>query len=257
MQKLLALLLLITFACAILPAQEESTNESNSWSSEMWEQHKVAISLVGTVLFIVLAIAFLRYEDKARAGKMEAYAQKHGWDFVHHDNGELDKFLDTLCPGRKYHAYHIRQVQVSNPRILMFEIVFQDLNSARAKPRTATACLTELARNEPGRPQVVVYPTAHGGDDNEVDIGNEAFAEEFTVISDDSMPAIRMVSPEFQQTLLEYVKRDDAVPIRYEINPGHLFTVTTSLRDLTDEEDMDRMLAVTQKVASMINSRTK
>jgi len=65
------------------------------------------------------------------------------------------------------------------------------------------------------------------------------------------------VSPEVRQALLEYVKRDDASRVRFEINAGFLFPVTAGLRDLTEEEDMDGMLAVTLEVVAAINAQTR
>lgn len=258
MRILLTLLLLTSFACAIVFAQDEPTREQDSWITNMWNSHKGLITLAGVVIFIFLAITFARYESKARAGKMEAYAQKHGWEFVHRDNGELDTLLESLCPGRKYYAYNVRQVQTRSPRVLMFEITYHDPTSAHAKPLSSTACLAELARNESGRSDLVIYPTVHFDfTSDKIDLGDKAFAEEFTVISADSTTATRMVSLQLRQALLEDVKRDGAVPIRFEIYPGHLLAVTESLRDLTKEGDMDRMLAVTREVAAAINAQMR
>jgi hypothetical protein len=254
---LLPLLFLIIFTCAPLPAQEKSADNPDSWSSDMWEKHKGAISIGGAVLFIILSIVLLRHQSNARAAKMEAYAQTRGWEFVHHDDGELNKLLKTLCPGWDYWPFNIRQVQVRGPRMLMFEVVFQDPMSVKPKPLPATACLVELARNEPGRPQVVIYRYAHRGD-NEVNFDDAAFAQEFSVSSEDSMAALRIVSPDVRQALLKHLKLvDDAFRMRFEVNAGYLFTVTEGLRDLTDEEDMDSMLAVTLEVAAAINAQTR
>ena len=256
MRILLTLLLLTSFASAIVFAQDEPTSEQDSWITTMWNAHKGLITLGGVIAFIVLAIVFARYESVARAGRMEAYAQKHGWGFVRRDNGELDTLMESLCPGRKYYAYNVRQVQARNPRVLMFEITYQDPNSVRAKPLSATACLAELSRKDSGHSGVVIYPTVHFDfTSDKIDLGDKAFAEEFTVASADSATAMRMVSVQLRQALLEDVKRDGAVPIRFEIYPGHLLAVTESLRDLTKEEDMDRMLALTQEVAQAVNAQ--
>jgi len=256
MQNLLAFFLFTLFSCTLLFAQDEPSGGQVSWITGMWNAHKGMITLVGAVLLIVLAVFLMRYESKVRAGRMKAYAQKHGWAFLHHDNGELDRLLDTLCPGRKYHAYNIRQVQAHKPSLLMFEITYNDPASAHAKPLTATVCLAELARPEPGRPEVQIYPMNHlDFTKDRIDTKDKAFAKEFTVASSDAATATRLVPTTLRQALLADVNRGGAVPIRFEIYPGHLLAVTDTMRDLTREEDMDRMLAMTREVAAAIDAQ--
>jgi hypothetical protein len=223
----------------------------------MWNTYKIPIIIIGVLAVITLVLVLARRAESAHAKKVEAHAKANGWTYSRQDNQGVSKLLDTVFPEQSFFVYNLREVRAAAPRVLLFDSQHRDPANAKNKV-TSTGCLIELSRNETDRPMTEIYPmTAFDSilGSNVVDLKDEAFAKEFTVMSPDSSRVSQVVTPQIRRLLLEDVKRDSSEPISVIINSGHVLLLSGTIHLVENGGRLNTLVELTEAIASAVESR--
>jgi hypothetical protein len=219
-------------------------------NADMWDAIKIPVIVVAVIAVIVLIILLLRRSENAHAQKAEELARTKGWKFFRNDEHGLAARIEAILPGERLFAYNVREVKSDSPRVMLFDCEHREYERQR-NSRSSTGCLIDRSAPDSGRAVVSIIPRneldAHLLS-NVVDLGDEAFGEEFNVICADTATARMIVNPGVRHSLLTEWKRDPQDYLRLVVGPGEVLLLRGSRNLFEEDHALNELIQLTQAI---------